>query len=142
MTRVLVVDDHPFFRRCLVDVINASGDIDVVGECADGSEVLPAVRELRPEIVLMDVRMPHLSGLDAAAALQREQPQVRVVLLTSDTAESSRATARANGVTDYLIKGADPDLILDALRHAGRTTTTTTAARSSPALDDHAVVIS
>jgi DNA-binding NarL/FixJ family response regulator len=122
MTRVLVVDDHPFFRRCLVEMINASADIEVVGECTNGSQVVAAVGELQPDVVIMDVRMPQLSGLDAAAALQSEQPQVRVVLLTSDTAESSRAAADAAGVIGYLLKGADPPLILDAVRHAASTT--------------------
>ena len=124
MTRVLVVDDHHFFRSCLVDMINASGDVVVIAECPDGGQVLAAVAELQPDVVLMDVRMPHLSGLQVAAALQLSEPQVRVVLLTSDTAESSRAAARASGVVGYLIKGSDPDLILDALRHAGPTSTT------------------
>jgi DNA-binding NarL/FixJ family response regulator len=131
MTRVLVVDDHHFFRSCLVDLINASGDIAVIGECTDGSQVLATVDQLRPDVVLMDVRMPHLSGLQVAAALQVKDPQVGVVLLTSDTASSSRAAARASGVVGYLLKGSDPDLILDALRHSGRTSTTT---RSLPDL--------
>jgi DNA-binding NarL/FixJ family response regulator len=124
MTHVLVVDDHAFFRSCLVDLINASGDIAVVGECADGSQVLAAVVELQPDVVLMDVRMPRLSGLDAAAALRHEQPHVRVVLLTSDTAESSRAAARVTGVASYLLKGVDPDRILDAIRGAAQAATT------------------
>ena len=116
MTRVLIVDDHPFLRICLVDLITASADLEVVGECADGTQVLPAVHELRPDVVLMDVRMPHQSGLDAAAALQHHQPHVKVVILTSDTTRSSRATARAHGVADYLLKGADPHSVLDAIR--------------------------
>ena len=116
MTRVLIVDDHPFLRICLVDLITASADLEVVGECADGTEVLPAVNELRPDVVLMDVRMPRLSGLDTAAALQHQQPQVKVVILTSDGTRSSRATAHANGVADYLLKGADPHSVLDAIR--------------------------
>ena len=124
MTRVLVVDDHPFFRSCLVDLINASGDIAVIGECVDGREVLEAVQQLQPDVVLMDVRMPHLSGLDTAAALHQQRSAVRIVLLTSDPAESSRAAARAAGVTSYLLKGADSDLLLDALREAARAVAT------------------
>jgi DNA-binding NarL/FixJ family response regulator len=120
MTRVLVVDDHHFFRSCVVDLINASGDIVVAGECSDGREVLGAVQELQPDVVLMDVRMTHVSGLDAAAALQSERLEVGVILLTSDTAESSRAAARAAGVASYLLKGTDPALILDALREAAQ----------------------
>lgn len=118
---VLVVDDHQFFRSCLLDLIDACEDLTVVGECSDGEQVLTCVRELRPSVVLMDVRMPHLSGLEAAAILQRQQPLVPVVLLTSDTTESSQARARSAGVTNYLIKGASPDLVLDAIRHAART---------------------
>jgi DNA-binding NarL/FixJ family response regulator len=116
MTRVLIVDDHPFLRTCLTDLINASADLEVVGDCADGTEVLPAVEELQPDVVLMDVRMPHLSGLDTAAALQHLQPHVKVVILTSDTTTSSRAIAWANGVAEYLLKGADPLAVLDAIR--------------------------
>jgi DNA-binding NarL/FixJ family response regulator len=122
MIRVLVVDDHSFFRSCLVDAINTSGDIVVIGECTDGGQVRAAVDELRPEVVLMDVRMPRLSGLDVAAALQQEQPQVRVVLLTSDSAGSSRAAARASGVVGYLLKGSDPGMVFDAVRQAAQLT--------------------
>jgi DNA-binding NarL/FixJ family response regulator len=117
MTRVLVVDDHDFFRGCLVDLVNASDDLETVGECRDGAEVAAAVRELRPEVVLMDIRMSEVSGLEAVAALQREQTDARVIMLTSDSAQSSRATAEANGAVGYLLKGADADLVLHAVRH-------------------------
>jgi DNA-binding NarL/FixJ family response regulator len=116
MTRVLVVDDHLFFRFCLVGCINASGDLEVVGECADGTEVAAAVLALVPEVVLMDVRMEAMSGLEAAAALQRQGNAVRVVMLTSDTAGTSQAAARAYGAVGYLIKGNHPDRMLDAVR--------------------------
>jgi DNA-binding NarL/FixJ family response regulator len=116
MTTVLVVDDHPFFRTCLVQLINASGDIEVVGECADGTEVAAAVPALRPEVVLMDVRMGGMSGLAAAATLQRQGNAASVIMLTSDIAGSSMAAARAHGAAGYLIKGTRPDLMLDAIR--------------------------
>ena len=117
MTRVLVVDDHDFFRGCLVDLVNASPDLETVGECRDGAEVAAAVRELRPHVVLMDVRMGQMSGLDAVGVLQQEQADARVIMLTSDTAPSSRARAEANGAVGNLFKGADADLVLDAVRH-------------------------
>lgn len=117
MTRVLVVDDHDFFRGALVDLVNASGDLVAVGECRDGAEVPDAVRELRPEVVLMDVRMGGVSGLEAAEALQREQAATRVIMLTSDSAASSRALAEANGAVGYLLKGSDAALVLHAVRH-------------------------
>jgi DNA-binding NarL/FixJ family response regulator len=116
MIRVLVVDDHPFFRFCLVGCINASGDLEVVGECADGAEVAAAVPEVEPEVVLMDVRMGEMSGLEAAATLQRQGNPARVVMLTSDAAGTSQAAARAYGAAGYLIKGGRPDRVLDAIR--------------------------
>src|SRR5215210_6591724 len=84
VTRVLIVDDHDFFRGCLVDLVNASQDLEAVGECTDGAEVASAVRELQPHVVLMDVRMGAVSGIDAVGALQREETTARVIMLTSD----------------------------------------------------------
>jgi DNA-binding NarL/FixJ family response regulator len=113
--RVLIVDDHEFFRQCLVQVVSASEGLEAVGECTDGSEVV-AVRSLEPDVVVMDVRMAGMSGLEAAAALQREGARSRVIMLTSDTADSSRAAARAHGALGYLVKGGGPDVVVDAIR--------------------------
>jgi DNA-binding NarL/FixJ family response regulator len=114
--RVLIVDDHEFFRLCLVQVVNTSEGLEAVGECTDGSEVVAAVRRLEPDVVVMDVRMAGMSGLDAAAALQREGATPRVIMLTSDSADSSRAVARASGVAGYLVKGGGADVVVDAIR--------------------------
>jgi DNA-binding NarL/FixJ family response regulator len=116
MTPVLIVDDHPFFRTCLVELINATGDLEVVGECADGTDVATAVPALRPKVVLMDVRMGQMSGLEATATLQRQCQTAAVIMLTSDTAASSQAAARAHGAAGYLFKGSHPNLVLDAIR--------------------------
>ena len=120
MTQVLVVDDHDFFRSCLVDLVNASVGLEVVGECADGSEVEAAVAEVRPDIVVMDVRMRTVSGIDAARRLKKISRTLRVIMLTGDTAQSSRAAARADGAAGYLIKGGKPDLVIDAIREVAR----------------------
>jgi DNA-binding NarL/FixJ family response regulator len=117
VTRVLIVDDHQFFRQCLVDLINASEGLEVVGECADGSEVASAVRELGPDVVLMDLCMGAMSGLEAAAALQRSASAARVIMLTADTADTSRVAARAHGAAGHLLKGWGPDLVVRAVRH-------------------------
>jgi DNA-binding NarL/FixJ family response regulator len=116
MTPVLIVDDHPFFRSCLVDLINATDDLEVVGECGDGTEVAAAVPALRPRVVLMDVQMGKMSGLEAAATLQRQGHAAAVIMLTSDTAASTQAAARAHGAAGYLVKGHQPDRTLDAIR--------------------------
>jgi DNA-binding NarL/FixJ family response regulator len=117
MTRVLVVDDHEFFRAALVEMVNASGDLVAVGECADGADVAAAVAELEPQVVLMDVRMTTRSGIEAAADLQRLGCATRVILLSSDPVRNNRAAAEANGVVGYLVKGTDPALVLNAVRH-------------------------
>ncbi|SDT43537.1 Response regulator receiver domain-containing protein [Friedmanniella luteola] len=120
MTRVLVVDDHDFFRGSLVELVNASGDLVAVGECADGATVAAAVAELDPEVVLMDVRMTTRSGLEATADLQRAGSSARVILFSSDPVRTNRAAAEANGAVGYLVKGADGAHVLDAVRHVAR----------------------
>ena len=117
MIRVLVVDDHQFFRQCLVDIINASEGLEAVGECTDGNEVTAAVRELSPHVVLMDQRMGTMSGIDAAAALQHTHAAARVLMLTSDPADTSRAAARDNGAAGYLLKGWGGGVVVRAIRH-------------------------
>jgi len=116
VTRVLIVDDHDFFRGCLVDLVNASPDLEAVGECTDGGEVLAAVLELQPHVVLMDVRMRSTTGLEAAAMLQRAGAEARVLMFSSDTARSTRAAAEASGAVGYLHKGAEGSQVLDAIR--------------------------
>ncbi len=120
MTRVLVVDDHDFFRGTLVDLLNASDDLEAVGECADGAGVVEAVAELEPQVVLMDVRMTTRSGLEAAADLQRGGSTARVLFFTSDPVSRNRAAAEAFGAVGYLAKGADAALVLEAVRHVAR----------------------
>ena len=117
MIRVLIAEDHQFFRQCLVEIINASEDLVAVGECGDGSEVVPAVRELHPDVVLMDLRMGATSGIDATAALNRDQAAARVLMLTADPAGTSRAAARANGAAGYLLKGWGGGVVVRAIRH-------------------------
>jgi DNA-binding NarL/FixJ family response regulator len=116
MIRVLIVDDHEFFRQCLVGVINGSDGLEAVGECGDGAEVAAAVRELGPHVVLMDIRMSAMSGIDATAALRDDHASARVIMLTSDMAHTSRAAARANGAAGYLLKGSGADALVDAVR--------------------------
>jgi DNA-binding NarL/FixJ family response regulator len=115
--RVLIAEDHQFFRECLVDIINASEDLEAVGECADGTEVVAAVRDLSPDVVLMDLRMGATSGIDATAALRRNQAAARVLMLTSDPTGTSRAAARDNGAAGYLLKGWGGGVVVRAIRH-------------------------
>jgi DNA-binding NarL/FixJ family response regulator len=120
MTRVLVVDDHRFFRQTLVELVAATEDLEVVGECSDGSEVLAAVATLRPQVVLMDLHMQRMSGIEAAASLREEGSDARVIMLSSDCALGRQAAARSNGVAGYLLKGTPLEQLLDAVRHVAR----------------------
>lgn len=116
MTRVLVVDDHDFFRTSVVDLVASTSDLTPVGECRDGAEVLEAVRVLRPDVVLMDVRMGTRTGLEAAADLRRAGDAARVILLSSDPAERHRVAAEREGVAGYLTKDAAASSVLEAIR--------------------------
>jgi DNA-binding NarL/FixJ family response regulator len=115
--RVLVVADHLFFRQCLVDMISASEGLTAVGECRDGGEVAAAVRNLCPDVVLMDLRLAVMSGLEACAGLLRERAAARVLMLTADPADISRVAARASGAAGYLLKGWDGHVVVRAIRH-------------------------
>ena len=118
--RVLVVDDHDFLRETLVEVLGATRDLAVVGECRDGSEVAEAVRRLRPDVVLMDIRMGPSSGLEALRDLRREELTSRVIMLTSAPAETHRGEAESLGAVGYLAKGGASEGVLDAIRRVAR----------------------
>jgi DNA-binding NarL/FixJ family response regulator len=107
MIRVLVVDDHVLVREALTDLLATSGDMAVVGECADGSEVAAAVAETRPDVLLLDVQMPKMDGLTAARAIRATHPDVRIVFLTAGLTPASAREAQEIGAAGYLLKGDD-----------------------------------
>ena len=102
--RVIVVDDHPMFRQGIVDVINSEPDMDVVGEASDGLEALVKARQLRPDIILMDISMPGCDGLEGARMILREQPDVRIVMLTARDEDEKLFEAIKSGAKGYLLK--------------------------------------
>src|SRR4051812_2791951 len=108
MIRVLVVDDHPLLRETLTDLLAATGDIAVVGQCADGSEVAAAVAETRPHVLVLDVQMPKVDGLTAARAVRATHPEVRIVFLTGGLTRASAHQAQEVGAAGYLLKDDDP----------------------------------
>ena len=116
MTRVLVVDDHVFFRKVLTDLLNAAEDLEVVGECSDGTEVVAAVQTLHPDVVLMDLRMKHMSGIDAASLLKTHGSNAQVIMLSSETAPGTHAAARSSGAAGFVRKGANPHQVIQAIR--------------------------
>lgn len=120
MTRVLVVDDHLFFRQTLADLLDMTDDLEVVGACSDGTEVADAVAALQPDVVVMDVRMKEMSGIEAAGVLQTQGAAARVLMLSSDHAPSTRAAARSAGAVGFLLKGNRPAEMLEAVRQVAR----------------------
>jgi DNA-binding NarL/FixJ family response regulator len=114
--RVLVADDHPFVRAALVDVLNAREDIDVVAECEDGDEVVAASQRTAPDVVLLDLRMPRMPGLEAARALLSVEPDARIILLTGSPSATTVHEARALGAAGYLVKDLPADALAAHLR--------------------------
>ena len=118
MIKVLIVDDHSMVRQGLTDLLTSAEGIEVVGAIADGDQALTAVTELEPDIVLMDLSMPGMDGIDATRAVVAEYPSVRVIMLTSFS-ESSRILASLEaGAVGYVLKDAEPPEIIKALRDA------------------------
>jgi DNA-binding NarL/FixJ family response regulator len=118
MIRVLVVDDHRLVRAGLITLLEAAGDIEVAGEAADGGQALEAARAVAPDVVLMDLSMPVLDGVAATRMLLEEQPQARVVALTSFSDRQRVNDVLAAGAIGYLLKDSRPDELLAAVRSA------------------------
>jgi DNA-binding NarL/FixJ family response regulator len=116
--RVLVVDDHALVRRGLGELLGAADDIEVVGSIADGSLAEAAVTELEPDIVLMDLSMPSLDGIDATRAVLAARPATKVIMLTSFSENARILAALDAGAVGYLLKDAEPEDIIRALRDA------------------------
>ena len=105
MVGVLVVDDQPFFRGAASDVVAAMPTFRAVGEASSGREAVAAVDALRPELVLLDVRMPDMDGIEAARAIKAAHPETVVVLISMEDADALPATAQTCGAAALVRKG-------------------------------------
>ncbi|MFJ6728924.1 response regulator [Streptomyces sp. NPDC091281] len=119
--RVLIVDDHQVVRRGLRTFLEVQDDIEVVGEAADGAEGVARAEELRPDVVLMDVKMPGTDGVDALRRLRELDNPARVLVVTSFTEQRTVVPALRAGAAGYVYKDVDPDALAGAIRsvHAG-----------------------
>lgn len=106
--RVLLVDDHILFRKGLISLLSARDDIEIVGECDEGAEAVDRIRDLMPDVVLMDVRMPGLDGIEATRRITSEMPHVRVVMLTVSEEDKDLFEAIKCGARGYLLKSIEP----------------------------------
>jgi DNA-binding NarL/FixJ family response regulator len=118
---VLVVDDHPIMRLGVAAIINAQGDMKVCGQAGSGEEAVALFKKSRPDITLLDLRLPAMSGLQALRVIRQEDPHARCIVLTTYEGDEDIHQALAAGAMGYIIKGMSHETLVDALRrvHAG-----------------------
>jgi DNA-binding NarL/FixJ family response regulator len=116
--RVLLADDHKLVRAGFRAMLNTLGNMEVVAETGDGREALELLRQHRPDIALVDITMPSLTGLEVATRVTRDFPDIRVIILSMHTTEDYIARAMRAGVAGYLLKNADPVELELAIRAA------------------------
>ena len=120
--RVLSVDDHPLLREGIVALVNAQPDMVVVAHAGSGREAADQYRAHKPDVTLMDLRLPDMSGVDALAAIRSEFPEARIVMLTTFEGDVEIQRALSAGARGYMIKSMPPGELIEAIRqvHAGR----------------------
>lgn len=118
--RVLIADDHPLFRHGMTGLLSTQPDIEVVGEATTGEEAVERVEELQPDVVLMDIKMPGISGIEATRRILADHSQVRILMVTMFEDDASVFTAMRAGARGYVLKDAAKDDVLGAIRAVGR----------------------
>jgi DNA-binding NarL/FixJ family response regulator len=118
--RVLLVDDQALFREALAVLLDVRTEVEVVGEAANGDEALRGTAEVRPDVVLMDLRMPVLDGISATRRMRVEHPGVRVIALTTFDEDSEVFAALRAGAVGYLLKDVSSDRLVEAILAAAR----------------------
>ena len=120
LIRLVLADDHEVTRTGFVALLAGNPEFEVVGQARDGEEALALCEQLRPDIAILDIRMPRLNGLGAARLLQQRQPEVKVVIFTMDDSPDHLEAAMAAGAVGYLLKDASREEVLDALQRVAR----------------------
>ena len=122
MIRILICDDHAVVRAGLRALIEAKPDMELVGEAADGVAAVEKARELRPDVILMDLVMPRKGGVEAIGDIMRESPEARILVLTSFSEDDQAFPAIKAGAMGYIIKDSLPEELLEAIRdiHQGQ----------------------
>jgi len=120
---VMVVDDHVLLREGVRAVISTQNDMEIVGEAASGAEAIAEYGRLRPDVVLMDLQMPDMSGVDAITAIRAKAPEARIIILTTYSGDGRAIKALRAGAMGYLLKASLRNELLDAIRsvhHGGK----------------------
>lgn len=120
MIKILIADDHLIIRKGLRLILETEDDFELVGEASDGNEALSLCKKLKPDVVLMDLRMPNMDGLTAIEKLRAEQPAVAVVILTTFNEDELMLRGLQSGARGYLLKDTDRNTLFDTIRAAAR----------------------
>jgi DNA-binding NarL/FixJ family response regulator len=120
--RILSVDDHPLFRQGIAAIIDCQPDMSLVGAASNGTEAIDAFRSLRPDVILMDLNLPDVSGIEVLTTIREEFPEARVIILTTFERDVEIQRALKAGARGYLLKSMPPEKILETIRqvHAGK----------------------
>ena len=120
MISVLVAEDHSVMRGGLVELLGVADDLEIVGTAANGAEAVELARQLRPDVVLMDISLPDVDGIAATGSILEAEPATRVVMLTAFSDRDRVVAALDAGAIGYLLKDSEPDEVLEAIRAAAR----------------------
>ena len=134
--RVLLVDDHALFRKGVADLLTADRDFELVGEASDGARAVEMARELMPDVILMDISMPGMDGLEATRRIKAEIPYVRIVVLTVSDSDRSLFDAIKSGAQGYLLKNVQPHALLSTLSGVVRGEASIPGAMAARLLED------
>lgn len=115
--KILITDDHPVVRTGIRGMLDGEPDFEVVGEAEDGREAVELTRKLRPDVVLMDLRMPNMDGVEATARIREEKPDTHVLVLTTYESDADILRAIESGATGYLLKDAPKNDLFSAIRN-------------------------
>jgi DNA-binding NarL/FixJ family response regulator len=118
MIRIVIADDHAMVRAGLSQLLGSFDDLEVVGTASNGEEAVAAVEATRPDVVLMDLSMPHMDGIEALTVVKQRFPEVRVVVLTTFQEPRQVSAALSAGASGYLVKDVEPEVLVAGIRAA------------------------
>jgi DNA-binding NarL/FixJ family response regulator len=118
--RILVAEDHPLFRKGMISLLSSVPEFEVIGEAATGEEAVVRAAQLQPDVILMDLQMPQVNGIEATRRILQESPSVRILVVTLFEDEDSVFMALRAGARGYVLKDADEEEVVHAIRAVGR----------------------